>query len=265
MNPISNGRRLLCLVAAVGLLYGCDNDAEPPSQEDAGVDSTGSQTASESPSGAPDTGSSPDASSGESVRPTATADRSGTLEDQPPLEIEGLLKRDDVSSIADAESFEQADLPGRRPSPNYNARRFRPGSGDAYGAGLQVWSLDSNDEASERLSELRSQYLNVSDPPESAGSLAESGFVSTRSGIRNFVFTVASPPRVVAVSCSAPVCDSNEALAKLARRVAGRVRNGDGDGADDAPGSQKGGDDTAGDDQAGGTDDESGSGSESSD
>lgn len=227
MNPLVTGRRLLCLVAVVGLLYGCDNDTEPGPSDDAGVDSTTAPSRAEA-TPSPDSGTSSETSEGESAPAIATADRSGTLKPEPPLEIDGLMKSDDVASVADGKDFRTTKLPGREPGPNYNAQRLRPPQGDDYGAGLQVWSFSSEKEAKKRLEELRSQYLAVQDPPDSAGPLADSGFVSARSGIRNFVFSVDSPARVVAVSCSEAVCDSNETLAKLARRVAGRVRSNSG-------------------------------------
>jgi len=81
---------------------------------------------------------------------------------------------------------------------------------------VQIWSFKEADAANAKLSAMRSQYLNVSEPPDSAEPLGEGAFVAERSGIRNLVFALDDPAYVGAVSCSEQVCSSDEKLVKLA-------------------------------------------------
>lgn len=194
---------------------GCDNDKKQQS-DDAGTDTgaTSAESAEQKQKG--DKGD--DQSD---KRPAAESKESATIDEKPPLQIDSYLTREDLAEITEIETSEATNLPGRDPSPTYNARRIAPAKDGDYGAGLQVWTFEKPDEAQKRLSELRSQYLNVKEPAEELGG--EGAFTSKRGGIRNFVLKLENPPRIVAVSCSIETCDSTEKSHELVERVRERM------------------------------------------
>ena len=192
---------------------GCDNDKKKAAPgDDAGADTAAPTTES----AAAETADADEASGQEKARPTATASQKGTSDAKPPLDIEGVLPVEQITKIAGGGNFEAEKLVGVEPSPTYNARRIKPAGGGNYGAGLQVWSFDKADGAKAKLSAMKSQYLNVSETPDSAKGLGDPAFVAERSGIRNLVFTVDETAYVAAVSCSREVCPSDKELVQLA-------------------------------------------------
>lgn len=199
---------------------GCDNDKKQQS-DDAGAD-TGASSAKSAEQKQKEKGGESDDQSDK--RPEAKSKESATINEKPPLQIDSYLTREDVTKIAGIEKGESTDLPGRDPSPTYNARRIAPAEGGDYGAGLQVWAFENSEAAQKRLSEFRSQYLNVKEPAEELVEIVgEGAFNSKRGGIRNLVFKTEDPPRIVAVSCSIETCDSTEQLHKLAEQVRERM------------------------------------------
>jgi hypothetical protein len=193
---------------------GCDSDKKKAATgDDAGADTA---APSKEPEAADDRADASAAPGAGEARPTATASEKGTIDEKPPLDIEGVLPVEVVTKIAGGGNFEAEKLVGVEPSPTYNARRIKPAGGGNYGAGLQVWSFDKADGAGAKLSTMKSQYLNVSKAPDSAKGLGDAAFVAERSGIRNLVFAVDEPACVAAVSCSKEVCSSDKELVQLA-------------------------------------------------
>jgi hypothetical protein len=222
---------LLTLLVCSGGLGACDDESNTTSST---VDTTRTDARGTS-SGATEPGSdeSPDASSasradtaatGGSNRPEVRGERSGTITEKPPLDVESLLTPEDLGQLVSG-SYESTKLPGRKPSPTYNARRLRPGDGSDYGAGLQIWAVDDASKAKSKLDDLRKQYLNVGDPPkDKVGPFQGRSFLAQRGGIRNFGFRVSEPTRIVVVSCSVRTCESIDTLVRLAKRVEGRIQ-----------------------------------------
>lgn len=157
-------------------------------------------------------------------QPSATSG-SGTVAEKPPLEIADLLTPKDAEEIANGGTFKAEHLVGEPPSPDYNARHLRPEQGNDYGVGLQVWSFQKVESAEKRFQDLKSQYLAVKEAPEAAEGLAGEAFLSQRSGIKNLVFHIDTPPRIIAVSCSTKLCQSQTDLMELAEKVAERVQD----------------------------------------
>lgn len=225
--------RTLSSIAAALLFVlagACDSDGDA-SEEDAGPDTAGSQAAKEQKQ------KKKSAEKDQKDRPSASSEESGTLHDQPPPKLDGLIDSDDLKQLTGSASYETTELPGRDPSPNYNARRFKPKGGSGYGAGVQVWTFEKAGKAQARLKDFRSQYLNTEDVPEAKREALGSGaFVSTRGGIRNVVFAVGEPPAVAALSCSTDTCNDKQNFLDFAVRVQSRISNRSG-----SNGSEKGG------------------------
>jgi len=220
--------RILMTVAAVLVALGpaCDSDSAS-SVEDAGGDASESETVDEGDEKADEGDRKQGAEGGEKGsegRPSARADESATLHEDPPPRIDALVEADDVESLAGGGSFEPAELPGRDPSPSYNARRFKPEDGSGYGAGIQLWAFDDAEAAQKRLKEFRAQYLDTGSIREDYRKiLGASAFVSTRGGIHNILFSVDRPARVAAVSCSVEMCEKRELFFEFAAEVRERL------------------------------------------
>jgi len=230
-------RRLSTIAAAFLLLLtgACDNESSGDEQ-DAGADATQAQQRpqeraeeeSDSSSEPSETAESePSDDSENSDRPSATPDESGTTTEKPPLEIDRLLKPGDMADLDPDRDYTKRRLPGLEASPNYNSYRLRPnrGKGDSFGAGLQVWAFEDESQATQRINELKSQYLNVEPAPKEAKNLGSSAFLSTRNGFKTLVFQRLEPNiRVVAVSCSNGVCGESADLVQLADIVEKRLQ-----------------------------------------
>jgi len=215
-------RTLSSMAAALLLILAaaCDSDGDAAKQ-DAGPETTGSQPTKEQKQEDDES-----AQKDERTRPSASSKESGTIHDQPPPKLDGLVQSSDLKQLTGTDSYETTELPGRDPAPDYNSRRFKPRGGDGYGAGIQIWRFEKAGPAQTRLEEFRSQYLNTEDIPKSKRKELGSGaFISTRGGIRNILFAVGDPPTVAALSCSEDSCGAEQKFLDFAVRVKNRLSN----------------------------------------
>lgn len=214
-------RRLIIAAALLlTLAPACDSDGDS-STEDAGHDAAGPKSGEKTTeqeqkkSGEPE----PD-----NERPEARADESGTLHEEPPPELQGLVRDETLKELGGGGSYTPTELPGRDPSPSYNSKRYKPEGDGGYGAGLQMWAFEKPKAAGKRLQELRSQYLNTEDIPKAKQKrLGSDSFFSERGGIRNVLFSAENPPRVVAVSCSVEMCEDRSKFLDFAAQVRERA------------------------------------------
>jgi hypothetical protein len=207
---------------------GCENssDSEADTGTDVGSPSIQDTTSGSSQSDESDRTASGDASNGTDKKAIET-DESATLTEKPPLEVDGLLTTDDITSVTGGKSFTSADLIGQAPGPTYNAIRFKPASangGKQFGAGLQVWSFEDIKAVGEQFGSLRNQYLDVEPPPDDLETPGTDAFISSRGGITQLVIRLDKPPRILAVSCSPSLCSSADPLAELAGKAVERLR-----------------------------------------
>lgn len=156
-------------------------------------------------------------------RTSASSPSSATVGAQPPLDISNLLTREDVEKFTRGSVVSEA-LAGKEPSPEYNAIHLHPGGRTFYGAGLQVWKLDSKKAAIARIESLSEQYLAVDEPPEAAPFEGDADFISERAGITSYVFAAGDKPAyAVAVSCGDQFCKKPEQLFELSKTVRARL------------------------------------------
>lgn len=212
-------------IACAWTMGACEDETSQPSEQaDAASERDTTAQSADDESTSSDAGAAGgDGASRDPGRPSARSEQSGTITQKPPLEIDTYMTPEALSKVIGGGAYQSTSLPGKKPSPTYNARRFQPSNGRDYGAGLQVWSFDQQKALESTFEALRSQYLNVEDPPESAGSLQDRAFLSKRSGIRNVVFHLEAPRRIVAVSCGQQTCGSTDILLKLARDIEERI------------------------------------------
>ncbi len=142
-----------------------------------------------------------------------SADSAGVISDDAPLRAQSYFDADQAAELIGDDDLEPADFAGQSPSPGYNAIRFHSANDEdsGFGTGLQIWDLDGEDlTADERLEDLRSQFLGVSDVD--GDELTDGAFVSERGELRTLVFTADTAPYVFALTCDLDTCETVDEL-----------------------------------------------------
>ncbi len=134
----------------------------------------------------------------------ASSSRRGVVSANAPLETTAFLPTEDATAFLGTESLSSSSLAGQSASENYNSIRYAPADEpETFGLALQIWKHDEAS-TSERLEDLRSQFLSVDDPRHS--DAPEGSFTSRRAGIRTFVFPAEDHSHIFALSCDTTTC-----------------------------------------------------------
>lgn len=222
MAKISNKSRLMGLMAALLLvLVACNDrtDEAAQGQPDAGHD-VGDEAQGHYPTA--ETIDFDDAQPGEPTRTHITSSsRRAVVSADPPLVADRFLSLEDARAFIPNTALSRSTIAGQSPSSTYNSLRYAPVDDSAhFGVGLQIWRLDDETPAQERLSELRAQFLNVAIPTHAD---APSGsFVSERAGLRTFVVPSADERHLFALTCGLEHCSEWAQLYELGLEIAAR-------------------------------------------
>jgi|GEM_PF-3714428 len=217
-----------CALLSVAALSACDaksTDAAPDTSAPADVTRADSQSAPEpSPSDETVDEAVDEEKPAEATRPSATSPNGAEVALEPPLDISGLLKSEDLSALTTAK-ISTEKLSGTPATPTYNSTRLFPESGEDYGVGLQVWTFEKERDALEFVAQMRAQYLGVKDAPADAPTQGARAFLAARGGIENYIFAPENAANhVLAISCGADFCTNGWADLKiLASTVGARV------------------------------------------
>lgn len=145
----------------------------------------------------------------------------GVIAEDPSLAADTFLDRERARKIIGDADIEVLSVAGQNASPTQNSIRYVPAGGelDLFGVGLQIWDLsDAASGSSERLAELREQFLNVDDAD---GENAPDGaFTSRRAGIRNLIFTGEEDPYIFVLSCDVDHCEGWDEMVELGAEIA---------------------------------------------
>jgi hypothetical protein len=210
----------LALLASAMLLVACDTE-EPddgPSTPPVTPQNIQTQPANEATDGGGGAASDggrllPDASVVTERMRTALRSREPEV-----LEIDQLLSRGEVRELTQyTGSLREIPLEGQPPSESYNAVRFAADT--SYGLGIQMWQLETSDDASRHFQRLRDTYVAT----EAQRIMAHNGFSSTFGGIRQIVFMSRGEHAVVAVSCDETLCPRDGVLTRVAERIGSRL------------------------------------------
>jgi hypothetical protein len=210
-----------CVLFASAALGACDADKSSDATRDVSV---ARDVAREDGKSAPKEAKAESETESKPSRPVASSPGVARVDAEPPLDVSGLLKKDDLGDLTSAE-VEVSDLIGKSPTPTYNATRLHPADGDLYGVGLQVWELGSDSESVDFVGQMRAQYLGVEDAPKDAPTGNSRSFISSRSGIRIYVFAPEGEAGyAAAVSCGDEFCEQGwEDLKGLVEKVDARL------------------------------------------
>ncbi|TXD37264.1 hypothetical protein FRC98_11070 [Lujinxingia vulgaris] len=207
--------RFLLVFCAFATLTACADEANEAPEGDSGPDVTTAAT---------EAGEDDVALDFESAEPAqehvATSTKRGTIAAMPPLSLGTFLSRADAQEFIPNTPLDEAPFPGQRVSSTYNAVRYTPSEGGAFGLALQAWSTETPEAAEERVASLREQFLNVADAPQSA--LPEGAFTSERAGIRTLVFRSTERAYAFALSCGLDHCRNWRPLIALGESIAAK-------------------------------------------
>lgn len=217
----------LLMLALVFCLTACDDKNTDDSVDANQVSDArpGEPAPSEEPKDVgPDTSEEPE-------RTEATSQNAGTVNETPPLPVDKFFSMGDVTSLAKG-GLKSAQLAGQKPSETYNSLRIYPAGRSDYGAALQLWKFDSPKAAVERVSEMREQYLGVSEPAPDAPVKDRSAFISSRQKMWQYVFNPKDKPYVASVTCQEKFCRDIKVVYEIGSKVNTRILEA---GTDDAP------------------------------
>lgn len=142
--------------------------------------------------------------------------RSGLIPPQPPR-VEGLLMRSDLRDVLRfGGDIELAGLPGRDPSPNYDAMRWS--TGGAFGCAVQRWQYDSPAEVDAVYKAFTDSLIDAVVEPRvdvAAVQVAQQGLLS-------FAFKHVPSRSMVQLSCEETLADV-EAVRELVNRIVVRL------------------------------------------